>query len=173
MAISDTAKLVLPAGTYEIDPGASTVRFDTRASFGLLPVHGTFTISHGRITVTESPEESSVQVVMDAASFDSGNQQRDNHVKSPDFLDVARHPEIAFQSQSLQRSAQQASLQGELTACGTTHPVLVAINTVACEDEQITATGTATVDRFAFGVTKARGMAGRHLKITLEIVASR
>jgi polyisoprenoid-binding protein YceI len=174
MAIPGTAEQSLPAaGTYEIDPVASTVRFDTRAVFGLLPVRGTFAISHGWITIAESPEESSVDVAMDAASFESGNQQRDDHVRSSDYLDVARHPEINFRSQSLERSAQDATLQGELTACGVTKPVLVTITSVACEDRRITANGTATMDRYAFGVTKAKGMTGRRLKITLEVVANR
>ena len=174
MAIPSTSEQSLPApGTYEIDPVASTVRFDTRAMFGLLPVRGTFTISHGRITVAESPEEASVEVAMDAASFESGNQQRDDHVRSSDYLDVARHPEIVFRSQCLERSAKDASLLGELTACGVTQSVSVTITSVACEDRRITAHGTATMDRYAFGVTKAKGMTGRHLKITLEVVANR
>ncbi|MER7780305.1 YceI family protein [Streptomyces sp. NPDC096191] len=174
MAIPGTSEQSVPAaGTYEIDPVASTVRFDTRAMCGLLPVRGTFTISRGRITVAESPEESSVEVAMDAASFESGNQQRDDHVRSSDYLDVARHPEIAFRSQRLERSAQDASLQGELTACGVTQPVSVTVTSVTREDRRITANGTATLDRYAFGVTKAKGMTGRHLKITLEVVADR
>ncbi len=164
----------LPAtGTYDIDPAVSKVRFDTRAMFGLLPVRGTFAIGHGRITVDELAEELSIQVVMEAASFGSGNQQRDEHVRSPDYLDVARHPEIGFRSQRLERSASDATLHGELTVCGVTRPVAVALDTVAHEGKRITASGTATVDRYAFGVTKAKGMTGRHLKITLEVVANR
>ncbi|WP_246144801.1 YceI family protein [Actinacidiphila oryziradicis] len=50
-------KFLPAAGTYEIDPAASTVSFVTRAMFGLLPVRGTFTIEHGRITVAELAEE--------------------------------------------------------------------------------------------------------------------
>ena len=174
MAIAGTAEQSLPAaGTYEIDPVASTVRFDTRAVFGLLPVRGTFTISHGRIVVAESPEGSSVDVTMNASSFESGNQQRDDHVRSSDYLDVARHPEIGFRSQSLDRSGQDAYLQGELNVGGVSQPVLVTITSVTCEDKRITAGGTATIDRFAFGVTKAKGMTGRRLKITLEVVANR
>ncbi|WP_255306542.1 YceI family protein [Streptomyces sp. Wb2n-11] len=141
--------------------------------FGLLPVRGTFTIGQGRITVAELVEELSIQVVMEAASFGSGNQQRDEHVRSPDYLDVARHPEIDFRSQRLERSASDATLQGELTVCGVTRPVAVTLDTVLHEGKRITASGTARVDRYAFGVTKAKGMTGRHLRITLEVVANR
>ncbi|ASQ92229.1 YceI family protein [Streptomyces sp. 11-1-2] len=173
MAISSAAELSLPAaGTYEIDPAASTVRFATRA-LGLLPVQGTFSIRQGRITIAETPEASSVGVEMDAASFASGIQRRDDHVRSSDFLDVERHPTIQFRGQSLDQSAQGASLRGELTACGVTQPVVVAIDSLVGEGKRITANGTASIDRYAFGVSKAKGMAARRLKITLDIVAGR
>ncbi|WP_210946672.1 hypothetical protein [Streptomyces sp. MK37H] len=54
-----------------------------------------------------------------------------------------------------------------------TEPVVVTIGSVVGEGERITANGTASVDRYAFGVKKARGMAARRLKITSDIVASR
>lgn len=173
MAISSAAERSLPAaGTYEIDPAASTVRFDTRA-FGLLPVHGTFSIGQGRITVAETPEESSVDVEMDAASFVSGIQRRDDHVRSSDFLHVERHPTIHFRSRGLEQTTQGASLRGELTVCEVTQPVVVTIGGVAGEGKRITANGTASIDRYAFGISKSKGMVARHLKITLDIVASR
>ncbi|MEU1800269.1 YceI family protein [Streptomyces sp. NPDC019937] len=172
MAISGNQPL--PAsGTYDIDPVASTVRFDTRAMFGLIPVHGTFTVDHGRIIVADPAEELLVHVVMRSGSFESGNQQRDDHVRSSDYLDVAQHPEISFRSQRLERSAADATLQGELTVCGVTRPVAVTLDSVAYAGKRITASGTTTIDRYAFGITKAKGMTGRHLKIALEVVADR
>ncbi len=172
MAASENQPLPA-AGAYEIDQAASTVRFGTRAMFGLLPVRGTFTIGHGRITVADPAEESSVHVVMEAGSFESGNQQRDDHVKSTDYLDVARHPEIGFRSRRLERSGADATLHGELTVCGVTRPIAVTLGTVAHEGKRMTASGTTTIDRYAFGITKAKGMTGRHLEIILEVVAHR
>ncbi|MGW7317769.1 YceI family protein [Streptomyces sp. NPDC054865] len=159
------------AGTYEIDPKVSTVRFDTRAVFGLLPVRGTFTIGHGKIIVANPAGASSVHVAIAAGSFESGNAQRDNHVRSPDYLDVARHPKIAFRSRSLDQSGSGTSLHGELTVCGMTQPISVALATIVHKGKLITASGTATIDRYAFGITQAKGMTGRHLKITVEVVA--
>ncbi|GAA4785310.1 YceI family protein [Streptomyces ziwulingensis] len=161
------------AGAYEIDPAASTVRFDTRAMFGLLPVRGTFAIRQGRITVAEPAEASSVQVVMEAASFESGIEKRDRHVRSADFLDVARHPEIGFRSLRLDRSGAETVLHGELTVRGVTQPVAVTLGPVVQEGERLTASGTTTIDRYAFGLTGAKGMTGRHLKIALDVVAHR
>ncbi|MBQ0829876.1 YceI family protein [Streptomyces tagetis] len=160
-------------GTYEIDQAASAIRFDTRALFGLLPVRGTFTIGQGRIIVADPAEESSVDVVVEAGSFASGKRQRDEHVRSADYLDVARHPGIGFRSLRLERSGEDATLHGELTVRGVTLPLAVTLGAVAQEGRRLTASGTATVDRYAFGITKAKGMTGRHLKITLDVVAYR
>ncbi|MFD3698027.1 hypothetical protein ACFWUZ_18055 [Streptomyces sp. NPDC058646] len=62
-------------------------------------------------------------------------------------------------------------MHGELTACGVSRPVFGSLRTVAPDDKRITASGTAMTDRYAFGVTKGKGMTGRHLKITVEVVA--
>ncbi|GAA2768586.1 hypothetical protein GCM10010103_76290 [Streptomyces paradoxus] len=104
-------------------------------------------------------------------SFESGNQERDDHVRSCDYLDVARHPEIGFRSQRVERSDADATLYGELTVCGVSRPIAVTLGTVTHEGKRMTASGTTTIDRYAFGITKAKGMTGRHLKITLEVVA--
>ncbi|ANB10563.1 hypothetical protein SAM40697_6610 [Streptomyces ambofaciens] len=161
------------AGAYEIDQAASTVRFNTRAMFGLLPVRGTFAIGHGRITVADPAEESLVHVAIEAGSFESGNQQRDDHVRSSDYLNVAQYPEIGFRSQRLERTGTDATLYGELTVCGVTQPIAVTLEKVTHDGKHMTASGTAMIDRYTFGITKAKGMTGRHLKITLGVVAHR
>ncbi|MGW3861747.1 YceI family protein [Streptomyces sp. NPDC005047] len=149
-------QLLPAAGAYEIDQAASTVRFDTRAMFGLLPVRGTFTIGRGRIIVADPAEESSVHVAIEARSFESANQQRDEHVRSPHYLDVARHPELVFRSQRLERSVADATLYGELTVCGVTQPIAVALGTVTSEGKRMTASGPATIDRYAFRSPRPR-----------------
>ncbi|MFE6131912.1 YceI family protein [Streptomyces sp. NPDC056437] len=166
------SEIQLPPASYEIDQAASTLRFATRAMFGLLPVRGSFTISHGLITVADPAEGSLVHVVVQTGSFESGNQQRDDHVRSADYLDAARHPEIGFRSERL-RSGADAALYGELTVCGVTQPIAVALGTVVQEGKRLTASGTTTIDRYAFGITKAKGMTGRRLKIAVDIVAHR
>ncbi|WP_367123328.1 YceI family protein [Streptomyces phytohabitans] len=175
MAIPRTAERSLSAGTYEIDPAASTVRFATRAMFGLLPVRGTFALARGRVVVAgaDGAPEPSVAVTVEAASFDSGNSKRDDHVRSADYLDVQDHPEITFRSEGFERSGEDVALRGELTVRGVTGPVVVAVDSFTAEGGRLTATGSATVDRYAFGITNGKGMTGRHLTLTLEVVAER
>ncbi|MFI6088134.1 YceI family protein [Streptomyces sp. NPDC051218] len=160
------------SGTYEIDAAASTVSFRTRTVFGLFPVRGSFGISRGRITVADAVEESSVDVTVGTDSFDSGLERRDRHVTSADYLDAAEHPEIGFRSRRVSESATEtAVLQGELTVRGVTRPVAVSIGRVALNGRRLTVEGTATIDRYAFGVTTAKGMTGRRLKIQLSVEA--
>ncbi|WP_367038923.1 YceI family protein [Streptomyces sp. Je 1-332] len=160
------------SGTYEIDAAASTVRFRTRTVFGLFPVRGSFGISRGRITVADAVEESSVDVTVRADSFDSGLGRRDRHVTSADYLDAAEHPEIGFRSRRVTESpTETAVLQGELTVRGVTRPVAVSIGSVALNGRRLSVEGTATIDRYAFGVTTAKGMTGRRLKIRLSVEA--
>ncbi|GGV30286.1 hypothetical protein GCM10010277_13700 [Streptomyces longisporoflavus] len=167
-----TEQNVPESGTYEIDPMTSTVRFRTRTVFGLLPVRGTFDIVRGVITVTDVVEDSAVDVTIRADTFDSGLKRRDRHVVSADYLDAAGHPEIGFRSSRVAESATgTAELRGELTVRGVTRPVAVTVGAVASDGRRLTAEGTATVDRYAFGVTTAKGMTGRRLKLRLTIEA--
>ncbi|MEU4534465.1 YceI family protein [Streptosporangium sp. NPDC023825] len=158
-------------GVYRIDPDATTVRFTTRAVFGLLPVRGSFTVDHGRILVTDDAGDSTVDVVIRTASFESGNSQRDGHVRSPDYLDAAAHPEIVFRAHGVGRSAEGAEVRGSLTVRGVTRPTVLTLGPVVTDDRCLRVRATTGVDRYAFGLTRAKGMTGRHLGITLEVVA--
>ena len=84
-------------GVFEIDPDHSAVRFVAR-HIGMSKVYGRFNRFQGRIRIAEPFEESSVDVVIDAASVDTNVEARDTHLRSPDFLDVERFPELRFSS---------------------------------------------------------------------------
>lgn len=167
----DVSRLGVSPGVYRIDPGATTIRFTTRAVFGLLPVRGSFTVDHGRISITEDIGDCAVEAVIRAASFESGNAQRDEHVRSPDYLDAAVHPEIVFRSRNAERSAEGVSMQGRLTVRGMTRPTVLALGPVVTDDRCLRVQATTSIDRYAFGLTRAKGMTGRHLGITLEVTA--
>ncbi|MGC5015044.1 YceI family protein [Streptosporangium sp. DT93] len=158
-------------GVYRVDPDATKVRFTTRAMFGLLPVRGSFTVDHGRILVTEDVEGSTVDVVIRAAGFESGNAQRDEHVRSSDYLDAAAYPEIVFSGQDVTRSAEGAAVRGSLTVKGVTRPTVLTLGPVVTDDRCLRVRATTDVDRYAFGLTRAKGMTGRRLAITLEVTA--
>ncbi|NIH86264.1 YceI family protein [Amycolatopsis granulosa] len=99
------ASIRLPGpGRWVIDPDHTSIRFVAR-HIGLSRVHGRFTRFHGSIHVGERIEDSSIEVVIDAASIDTAAEKRDEHLRSPDFLDVERFPKIHFHSDRAQRVA--------------------------------------------------------------------
>lgn len=160
-------------GVYRIDPDASTIRFETRAMFGMTAVRGTFAVDRGQITVDPDATRSSVDAVILTQSFDSGDKKRDEHICSPAFLDAKTHPEIVFHSDSASRSAGAAAVNGSLTVHGQTQPTVLTLTSVATDGDRLTATATAVIDRYTFGVTKSKGLAGRRLTINLDVVAVR
>ena len=123
MAIDTTAPT---RTTWSIDPGHTTIGF-TGKHMMFTTVRGRFRDVQGTIVLDEAnPAASSVEVQIDAASVDSGVEQRDGHLKSPDFLHVEEHPQITFRSTSVEpQGATRARVTGDLTIRGTTRPVVL------------------------------------------------
>ncbi|KAF4408347.1 MULTISPECIES: YceI family protein [Streptomyces] len=169
----DTRREQAPAvpglGRYRIDTRISTVTFATRHLFGLLPVRGGFAVRSGTVDVTEPLAESRVHVEIEAASFSTGNEQRDRNVRSARFLDAGRFPVLTFSSGRVGST----SVGGTLTAHGVSRPVTLAVERSAVSPEAFTVRATTRLDRTEFGVTGSRGMTGRLLDVTVEITCAR
>ena len=82
-------------GRWQIDPGHTELAFIGR-HFMLTRVRGRFTGVTGLIQVAEEPGDSTAEITIDMASVDSGSQARDDHLRSADFFDAARHPTATF-----------------------------------------------------------------------------
>ncbi|GHE14745.1 hypothetical protein GCM10010339_86800 [Streptomyces alanosinicus] len=115
--------------------------------------------------MAEPLSESRLRVEIDAASFSTGNDQRDGDVPSAKFLDTDRNPLITFVSERVDAT----SVSGTLTACGVPRSASLSIVRSQVHTNSFTVRATTRVDRTEFGVTAARGMAGRHLDLTLEV----
>ncbi len=111
-----------PAGTWTIDPGHAGVTFVGR-HFGLTKIRGRFTGVTGTVLSAGDVEQSTVEVTIDMTSVDSGDQTRDDHLRSPDFFDVERYPEATFRSTALTTSGGRGRLTGDLTIRNVTRPV--------------------------------------------------
>ncbi|GAA0353096.1 YceI family protein [Actinoallomurus spadix] len=122
--IAGTGGRRLPeAGVWDIDPVHSSVQVRAR-HIGLVSVRGRISDFSGEIVVTDPVENSTVEVTLRAASIDTGNSDRDTHLRSKDFLYVDEYPDIAFRSKGLRRLADDRwAMDGELTIRGTTRPV--------------------------------------------------
>lgn len=170
MATTDDPVATIPRlGSYAIDTNHSTVTFTSRHFFNLLPVKGTFAIRSGTIEVAEPLAESRLRVGVDAASFRSGDGQRDAQVRSARFLDADRHPLITFLSDRVDAT----TVCGTLTVRDVSHPVSLAITHSEVSADIFTVRATTRVDRHDFGVTAFRLMAARHLDLTLEATCVR
>jgi polyisoprenoid-binding protein YceI len=167
----DTAAAVqIPAaGTYRIDPAASSLTFATRHMFGLGAVKGSFRLVSGEITIADPVTVSAASAVIDAASFHTGSAARDKAVKSASFLHIAEHPQITFRSTELARDGGTWKLSGQITARGTTAPAELTVTEARTDEDGPVIRATTRVDRYAHGITKKKGMAGRYLD--LEITA--
>jgi len=171
----------LPAvGTYAFDAAHTHVGFAVR-HMGVSKVRGRFSGVQGTLVVAEDPLQSSVSVTIDAATIDTRDETRDNHVRTADFLDVANHPTITFESTSVEAAGKDAwKVSGDLTIRGTTRPVtldtsLEGVIQDPYGNHRVGFSATTTIDRDEFGVSFGAVMEAGGLvvgkRVTIEIEA--
>jgi polyisoprenoid-binding protein YceI len=109
--------------TYKFDSSGSTMGFSVRQFLGT--TQGKFTKFSGRIEVDrERPESSSVTAQIDVRSIDTRIKKRDDHLRSAEFFNVEKFPQITFKSRSVKRTGPQSGdIVGDLTIHGVTKPV--------------------------------------------------
>jgi polyisoprenoid-binding protein YceI len=113
----------LPAsGTWAIDVSHSSVNFKVK-HLGLAKTRGRFTDFEGTVQIGEDPRDTTVEVSIAAASVDTHDSKRDEHLRGADFFDVETHPKLAFRSTKVDGRDDEWSLEGELTVAGVTRPV--------------------------------------------------
>lgn len=159
MTTTTTTATLPKAGTYTIDPLHSEVGFIARHLIGT-KVRGRFTDVSGTFTVAENPEDSTVEAIVQAASIHTNQSQRDDHLRTNDFLDVPNHPTLTLKSSGLKRvDDSNWVLTGDLTIRGVTKSVdfdLEFLGEGASMQEGKTVvafSASATIDRRDFGVS--------------------
>ena len=118
MTTTTTQPTELIAGTWTIETAHSEVSFTVR-HLGLSKVRGRFNTFAGTVTISADRLASAVHAEIDLSSIDTNNPQRDGHLRSTDFFDLAAHPTMTFVSIAVT----ETSLRGELTISGITKPV--------------------------------------------------
>ncbi|MGI5327143.1 YceI family protein [Actinomadura nitritigenes] len=186
-----TAELVeIPdyvAGTWTIDPLHSGVGFTIRHLM-VSRVRGRFGAFEGTVVTGDDPLRSEVTATIDLSSIDTGNAQRDEHVRSADFLDVEKYPEMTFRSTGVRGDGDDLLLDGELSLHGVTKPVTLKLVVEGFgpdafrQDDPFKGaragfTATGEISRLEFGVGDAATVPGGKLglsdkvEIVLEIEA--
>jgi polyisoprenoid-binding protein YceI len=117
--------------TYQIDPVHSSVGFKVRHFVSRVP--GTFTKFSGTIMVDrDHMENSSVEATIDVGSVNTSNDQRNGHLKSPDFFDVAKYATITFRSKSWKKTGEDTfDVTGDLTIKDVTKEVVLKVTLLA------------------------------------------
>lgn len=119
--MSTSTPVTIPSGTYNVDPSHSSVGFAVK-HMGIATVRGEFRTFSGTLDLTgDAPALSGT---VDIASVDTRDENRDGHLKSPEFFDVEQHPQISFHSTAAEVSGDGAiRLTGEITIKGITKPI--------------------------------------------------
>ena len=122
----DTATTsTLDKGTWQLDPNHTAIGAVARHLM-VTKVRGRFKVFQGAIHVGDSVEDSWAELNIDAASIDTGVEDRDNHLRSGDFLDVENHPKITFRTTKVERTGDDTlRVTGDLTIRDISRPVVL------------------------------------------------
>lgn len=163
------------ADTYEIDPAHTSVQFSVRHMM-ISNVRGEFTKLSGKaVGDPAAPTAAVVEATIEAASIDTRNEKRDEHLRAPDFLDVAKFPTITFKSKSVAKAGEGWKLTGDLTLHGVTKPVVLDVTNVTAPTKdpwgnmRIGATASTKINRQDFGIVFNKTLDGGGVLVGDEI----
>ena len=167
--------------TYKFDPSGSTIGFSVHQFLGT--THGKFTKFNGKIEIDrERPENSSVTAQIDVRSIDTRINKRDDHLRSAEFFNVEKFPQITFKSRTVKRTGPQSGdILGDLTMHGVTRPTTLHVKLLTPIDETSRTRWVVTTDpitrrdfnlMFAPGTEAISGIS-QTVAINMEIEAKR
>lgn len=180
MGLADVSESRAEAAAYVIDPDHSQVLFKVK-HMGISTVTGRFDLVEGSYTFDGMDiSKSSVDTTITTASINTNKQKRDDHLKSPDFLDVGKYPTITFKSKEVRKDGDDFVIVGDLTINGVTKQVeLDAEYGGKAQDpmgnERTAFTAETKIDRKDFGITWNKTLdsgglvVGDDVKIELEV----
>ena len=164
------------ADEYKIDPVHSTVGFAVK-HLAVSTVHGRFNNFSGSITFDEQdPSKSSVDVIIKSASINTDNNNRDNDLRSPNFLDVTKFPELTFKSKSVEKKGDGYVAHGTLTIHGVSKDVDLPFTLTGPVSTQRgkalgAEAGPLPINRQDYGVAGGGMMVGNDVKIEISVEA--
>lgn len=169
--------------TWKLDPAHTEIGFEVKHMM-FAKVRGRFTEFDGSITLGAdvTDDESGAQVVIKAASIDTGQTQRDEHLRSADFFDVEQFPEITFESRSVERSGEDLILRGDLTIRDATKEVVLMVSESGegidpWGNQRAGFSATGVIDRREFGLEWNQALemggvlVGNEVKLIIEAQA--
>ena len=167
-------------GTYTLDPAHTRIGFVARHLM-VTKVRGNFADFDGSITIAEDPKESTAEATMKAVSIETGAPDRDNHLRSGDFLEAEKYPELTFRNARVtSQKGATFTVLGDLTIKGVTKQVELAVEldgvvTDPFGNEKLAVSASTEINREDFGMTwnaaLETGGVPVSQKVTIEIEA--
>ena len=161
---------------WQIDPAHTTVGFTVR-HMGISNVHGRFTKVSGTANIDDSDiTKSSVNATMDIASITTGNDSRDNDLRSPNYFDAAQFPTMTFKSKSISKNGDnKLKIVGDLTIKGVTKEVTLDVDGPSSPikmgpNQRRGLSASTSINRKDFGVgaKTPSAMVGDEIKIEID-----
>ena len=181
VAVAALSPAVLAGEIYKFGPSGSTIGFSVHQFLGT--TQGKFTKFNGKVDVNrEHPENSSVTAQIDVRSIDTQIKKRDDHLRSAEFFNVEKYPQITFKSRSVKQTGPQSGdVLGDLTMHGVTKPITLHVKLLTPLNDTSRTRWAVTVDpitrrdfnlMFAPGTETVSGIS-QTVPINIEIEAKR
>jgi polyisoprenoid-binding protein YceI len=175
-----SAALTAPAfaaDSYTIDPRHTLPMYEV-SHFGWSTQRGRFQSVSGKITLDRAAKRGTLDVTIDVASVSTGIEKLDEHLKSEDFFNAAKHPTMTFKSKQVNFSGDKpASVNGEFTMLGVTKPLTLTLNSFHCamnpfaKKEACGADAVGTVKRSEFGMATLTPGLGDEVRLVINVEA--
>lgn len=162
------------AETYDVDTAHTYAHFGI-SHLGFSTMYGRIDSTGGRFTLDRDNMTGSVRVALDPASVDTGHGDRDDHLRSPDFLNVVEYPEMHYESTAVALTENGGTVEGNLTLHGQTLPVELTITAWHCGSNPINNRRTcgfdasAAIKRSDFGMTYGLPAIGDDMTLMIGI----
>jgi polyisoprenoid-binding protein YceI len=161
---------------WQIDPAHSASQFSVR-HMGISTVRGVFEKTSGSVVYDPAdPAKTQIDATIDASSVDTRVAMRDNDLRGPHFLDVAKYPAITFKSKRTEvEGPGKLHVTGDLTIHGVTKEVVLEVDGPSAPikdpmgNTRMGAEATTEISRADFGVSGAPGMVGDEVQIILDV----
>jgi polyisoprenoid-binding protein YceI len=161
--------------TWQIDPAHSAAEFVV-LHLGIANVRGQFTKLSGTVTWDpENPTASMVEATVDVNTVDTREEKRDQHLKSPDFFDVAKFPTLTFKSKKVTKKGKQLEVTGDLTMHGVTKEVTFLVEPPSKQvkdpwgNTRSAATGITKVNRTDYGLKWNKAIEGGGVLVAEDV----
>ena len=165
------------AATYQLDPGHTRTQFEIDQLWWFTQ-HGQFDRARGTLEYDAGRQTGSLEVVIDAHSLDTGNDERDSALKGAGWFDVGRHPSITFRSQRfIFEQGRLTAIEGELTMLGVTQPLRLEIARIQCGASPgsgkhgCRADASGTLQRSRFGMRTSLPFIGDEVRLRIQAEA--